>query len=96
MPDGEVPQPLGRIVRDPALSDEVLGRPNRLGELEVLAEKKEAWATSPTTIVPSVDRARNIQGALKDALKAQLQAEAQTIGIDPDLVAIHGRTGVST
>jgi hypothetical protein len=96
MPDGQAPWSIGRVVRDPARRDEVLGRLTREGELEVIGERRDDWATSPTAIVPSTDKAQQIQGALKDALRAQLEAEAQSIGVDPDLVAIHGRTGVST
>jgi hypothetical protein len=95
MPD-DTTQPPGRTVRDPARSAEVIGRPIREGELEVFAEKVQDWTANPATIKPSRDKAQEIHGALKKALQDQLLAEADSIGADPDTLALHGRTGIST
>lgn len=89
------PRPVGRVVRDPAFRNEVLGRENREGELEVVAERTDDWVTGARTITPSPAKAQQVQSALKEALKAQLATEAASIGGDADLLAIHGRTGVS-
>ncbi|MGH4010093.1 MAG: hypothetical protein ACRDTH_18390 [Pseudonocardiaceae bacterium] len=94
MPE-EVFRPVGRVVREPELRDEVRGRDTLEGELEVVAEKTGDWATAPTTFKPSVAKAQQIQAALKDTLRAQLDAEADRLGDDPSIIAIHGRTGVS-
>ena len=91
---GDSRKPFGRVVRDPALADRVIGREVREGELEVSAEKVGDWS-SGEKIVPSTKQARKIQSALKDTLRAQLETEAASLG-DIDTVAIHGRTGIST
>lgn len=84
----------GRIVRDAALSAEVVGREAREGEFEVSAEKRGDW-TSGEVLIPSTAKAQQIRGALKSALIKQLEVDAATLG-DIDLVAIHGKTGVSS
>jgi hypothetical protein len=84
----------GRTVRDPALGGEVVGREAREGEFEISGEKRGDW-TDGELIIPSTAKAQQIHSALKNALIKQLEAEAATLG-DPDAVAIHGKTGIST
>ena len=90
----EVPKRPGRIVRDAAMSRQVIGREAREGEFEIIGEKRGDWTTAEP-MIPSTAKAQQIHSALKDALIKQLEADARTLG-NLDEVAIHGKTGVST
>jgi hypothetical protein len=91
----EIPRrPIGRVVRDPAFSEIVVGRENREGELEIVGERLDEWSTGDNTIVPSRTKAAEIQGALKEALRSQLEAESATLG-EIGNVALHAKTGIS-
>lgn len=84
----------GRVVRDPALRGEVVGREARAGEFELIGEKRGDW-TDGQPVIPSAAKARQIQSALKSALLQQLEGEAAALG-NLDVAAIHGKTGIST
>jgi hypothetical protein len=91
----ETPEkPVGRVVRDPALRADVVGREAREGEFEVSAQRTGDW-TSSEVILPSRAKATQIHSALKNALIKQLEAERATLG-DVEEFAIHGKTGIST
>ena len=83
----------GPVIRDTVISSSEL----KEGEMEIAGKKQSNWmvAGEDIAVVPTREVAENIHGALKEALRAQLEAEAGTIG-DIGPVAIHGRTGVST